>query len=98
MFQCLTSYKNLLKLQHPPPSKPQHAPHKWIPPIYGSKTQQQAIPPDITTPLSPSDTKFIESVVCSVLYYVETIDKTILTALNEIGTKYVHPTMHPKKT
>jgi hypothetical protein len=25
--------------QHPAPARPEHAPHKWNPPMYGAKTQ-----------------------------------------------------------
>ena len=74
--------KILLKLQYPSPSKPQHAPHKLVPHIYGSKTQQQAIVLDKTKLLSSSDTKFIESMVSYFLYYGRAIDSTVLTALN----------------
>ena len=31
--------KALHKFQHKPPTKPQHAPHAWIPPTYGQKVQ-----------------------------------------------------------
>jgi hypothetical protein len=29
----------LHKYQHPAPARPEHAPHRWNPPIYGAKTQ-----------------------------------------------------------
>ena len=37
--------KALHKFQHPPPKKPQYAPHTWIPPVYGQKVQH-ALPPE----------------------------------------------------
>ena len=61
---------------------PQHPPHEWLPLIYVSITQQQAITLGTTTMLSLSDTKFIKNVLSSFIYYGQAIDSTILTALN----------------
>ena len=34
----------LTKFQHPAPLRPQHAPHKWIEPVYGSRKPQSPTP------------------------------------------------------
>ena len=64
--------------------------YTWI------NTKQQVVPLDTTTLLSPSDTNFIKSVVGSSLNYERAINNTILTDLNEIGTKKAHSTLHTK--
>ena len=48
--------KALHKFQHPPPRKPQYAPHTWTPPIYGQKIQH-APPPDTLPVLDKKGTK-----------------------------------------
>ena len=81
----------LHKLQHPPPNKPQHAPHPWTKPVFGA--QVQFAPKDDTSPpLSTKDATFIQSVTGSLLYYARAVDPTILPALNEIATKQSKPT------
>ena len=81
----------LQKLQHQPPSKPQHSPHRYTSIQYGS-TPQLATPND-TSPLIPkSQHKYIQSIVGSFLYYGRDVDPTILTAINEIGYSQAAPT------
>ena len=83
--------KTLDRLQHPPPSKPQFAPHKWNKPIYGKHTQL-APSPDTSQQLSAKDTKYIQSAVGAYLYYARALEHTMLPALNEIGTTQAKPT------
>ena len=84
--------KTRVKLQHPPPRKPQHAPHRWNPPVYGKK-QQMITDPDTSPLLSPKDKQVIESIVGSFLYYGRAVDSTILPTLNEIGMQQSKPTV-----
>ena len=44
--------KALAQLNHPTPTRPQYAPHKWIKPTYGQK-DQYAQQPDDTVKLPP---------------------------------------------
>ena len=48
--------KALHKFQHPPPKKPQYAPHTWIPPVHGQKVQH-ALPPETLPVLDKKGTK-----------------------------------------
>ena len=88
--------KKLKKFNHPIPSKPQYAPHKWLKPAYG-KRLQYAPPPDKSNPLNDKETKQIQSICGSFLYYARAVDPTILPALNEIATQQSKPTSDTKK-
>lgn len=81
----------LHKFLHPIPSKPQHAPHTWTQPVYGARTQQ-AVDEDSSTPLNAVDTRKVQSIVGTLLYYARAVDPTILPALNEIAAKQASPT------
>ena len=83
--------KALQKLQHIPPKKPQHQPHKHISPIFGQQ-QQFTTPPDETPYLTPKETRYIQSIVGSFLYYARAVDPTILPTINELGLSQAKPT------
>ena len=83
--------KTLTKLHFEKEPRKQFAPHKWITPIYGHN-QQFALPPDNTELLDKKDTKYIQQVVGSFLYYSRAIDNTIITALSEIVLMQAKPT------
>ena len=90
--------KSLQRLQHLPPKSPQYSPQYHHPVNYSSKgTIQYAMQADTSPLLSPSETKWIQSVVGSFLYYARAIDCTILTALNHIGTTQAQPTQATKE-
>jgi hypothetical protein len=74
----------LHKFQHPPPSRLQHAPHKWTRPVYGAKIQY-APDPDDTTLLPAAGTKRVQQIVGTLLYYARAVDSTMLVALNAIS-------------
>ena len=59
-------YKTLEKLQHPPPVKEQHSPHRHTPPRYGQQ-QQFVNPPDTSKLLSSEDITHIQQIVGSFL-------------------------------
>ena len=83
--------KLCLRLNHPSPIRPQHAPHKWTQPAYGKATQY-APAPDSSPLLNAKDTKFIQSTAGSLLYYSRTVDPTLLPAFNEIAISHATPT------
>jgi hypothetical protein len=56
----------LERLQHPPPSRPQHAPHLWTQPAYGQKLQLAPI--DDTAKLDQKGIHFVQSCVGLLLY------------------------------
>ena len=88
--------KTLKKLEHPHPNKPVLAPHQWNKPAYGRSPQLAPI--DKSPPLNDkNETKRIQKIVGSFLYYARAIDSTILPALSEISTLQAHPTQNTKK-
>ena len=78
------------KLNHPSPRFPQHAPHRWTQPSYGSKTQMA--PVDNSPLLDATGKKKVQSVTGSMLYYARTADSTMLPAINEISSQQSKPT------
>ena len=77
--------KALKRLQYTPKISPQYSPHAHIPIQYATQnTRQYATAPDTSPLLGPKQTKYIQSVTGSFLYYGRALDFTILTALNEI--------------
>jgi hypothetical protein len=76
----------LQRFQHPNPSRPQHAPHMWQKPNYGAKTQY-ATPDDNTPFLDVKDTKRVQEVLGTFLYYARAVDSTMLVAIGEIATQ-----------
>ena len=78
--------KALHKFQHPTPKRPQHAPHEWTAPAYGSRVQCAQTKPDLPT-LDPAGTKIVQSVTGTLLYYSRSVDPTIILALNDISAQ-----------
>ena len=78
--------KALAKLKNVPSSIPQHAPHRWFPIIYGKKIQNVAVE-DTSTLLPEIETRHIQRIVGSFLYYARAIDNTLHPALNSIGSQ-----------
>jgi hypothetical protein len=76
----------LKRFQHPEPTRPQHAPHAWQKPNYGAKTQY-ATPNDTTPFLDVKDTKRVQEVLGTFLYYARAVDSTMLVAIGEITTQ-----------
>jgi hypothetical protein len=60
--------KCLARFQHKPTKRPQHAPHAWIPPSYGVKTQV-ATPQDASPLLDPAGITRIQQIVGVLLHW-----------------------------
>ena len=88
--------KALKKLNHQPSKVPQYAPHQWVVPAYGNKQQYAPLEPP-SEPLLPQETKHIQSVVGTFLYYGRAIDSTILPAINDIASSQAKPTQKTKQ-
>jgi hypothetical protein len=74
----------LERFAHPKPTRPQHSPHAWTAPHYGSGAQFE--PDEIdTTPLEPSGVKKLQQVIGVLLYYARMIDNTMLVAINTLS-------------
>ena len=87
--------KALHRFQHPPPSKPQYSPHKWLAPIYGAK--QQFATSDNSDLLDKKGTQRVQSVAGTFLYYARAVDPTMLPALTEISSSQSAPSQHTKQ-
>ena len=75
------------KFRDSKPHRNQHAQHEWIKPIYGRK--QQFTPLDLQKPqLSPSETREIQAIIGTYLYYAQAVDMTILPSLNTLATTH----------
>ena len=80
----------LARLQHPAPKQPQHAPHRWTAPSYGSKVQ--LAPVDTTPLLDAKGKKYVQSVTGTFSYYSRGVDPCMQPAINEIAAKQANPT------
>jgi hypothetical protein len=83
--------KALVRFNHKKPTKVQNSPYPHVSPKYG--TTIQYVPDEIESPtLSNEDTKYIQAVTGTLLYYARAIDPTILPALSAIATEQAKPT------
>jgi len=76
--------KALQRFQHPAPNRLQHAPHAWIPPQYGTKTQFTN-PIDATPPMDIPQTKRLQQIIGVLLYYARALNLTMLVALGSLA-------------
>jgi hypothetical protein len=86
-----------LRFNHPKPKKTQNSPHPHVIPQYGTKIQY-ASDADISPPLNKEETKYIQAVTGTLLYYGRAVDITILPALSAIATEHAQPTEQTKET
>ena len=78
--------KLLHKLQHPSPTKPQHSPHPHVPIVFGATAQLVGTSPD-SPRVSPSEIKYIQSVIGALLFYARAVDATLLKALSTLASE-----------
>jgi hypothetical protein len=76
--------KALQRFTHPLPKRPQHSPHKWVPPQYGA-TIQIAPPEDNTLPLDANGIKRLQEVISTLLFSARAVDNTMLVALGTLA-------------
>ena len=81
----------LQRFKHPTPTKQQNSPHPHVTPNYGAKIQYSPEEDD-SLPLDKEDTKYIQAVAGTLLYYGRAVDSTILTALSAVATEQAKPT------
>ena len=80
-------------MRHKPKNQPQYSPHQHIPIQYTqNKTRQYATQDYSSTLLSPKETKWVQSVIGSFLYYCRALDSTIATTLNDLARQQSKPT------
>jgi len=83
--------KALIRFEHKKPEKKQDSPHPHAIPAYGQKIQYAADEDD-SPKLGKEETKFIQQVAGTLLYYARAVDSTILVALSAIATEQAAPT------
>ncbi len=88
--------KALRRFKHETPDKIQNSPRPHVIPQYGAKLQH-AKDKDISPQLSKEETKYIQAVAGTLLYYTRAVDTTILTALSSITTEQVKPMQETMK-
>jgi hypothetical protein len=76
----------LQHFQHTVISQPEHTPHAWQKPTYGAKTQY-APPEDTSAPLDATDTKRVQEVLGTFLFYAWTVDSTMLVSLGTLASQ-----------
>ena len=77
----------LYKFQHHTQSRPQHSPHQWNPPNYGSTSPHLAHQAPESPNLAPPEATTVQQVVSIFLYYACAVDTTMLVELNSIDTE-----------
>ena len=82
--------KALHKFNHKPPNKPQHSPHQWTRPTYGTKVQHAT--DNDSPPASATAATYAQQVTGTFLYYALAINNTMLVSLNTISTQQFAPT------
>jgi hypothetical protein len=80
----------LSKFQHDAPKHPQHAPSRYVTPMYGARTQYAT--KDETPPLTAKQCITIQKVTGSALYYAKYVDPTVLMPLNDIAMEQTKAT------
>ena len=70
----------LQRFQHPPPTRPEHAPHAWQKPVYGAMTQY-APDPDNAPALDATFSKHLQEVLGTLLFYARAVDSAMLPAI-----------------
>jgi hypothetical protein len=81
----------LQRFAHPKPTRPQHAPHGWQKPQYGAKTQYAPYA-DTSPALDAADTKRVQEILGTLLYYARAVDSTMLTAIGSIAMQQASAT------
>jgi hypothetical protein len=76
----------LQRFQHSVPASHEVSPHACKAIKYGAKTQYAPIPSDMPA-LDTSDTKRIQEVLGTLLYYARAVNSTMLVAIGELATQ-----------
>ena len=87
--------KALARFEHPQPNRAQHSPYKCNTPQYGAKTQLTEHP-DTTHPLHAKDTKRLQEIIGTLLYYGRAVDSTMLVALGTLASAQTQGTQATK--
>jgi hypothetical protein len=80
----------LQRFIHPTPERPEHAPHDYAAPTYGSRQQFATI--DTSLAVNSKVTKRIQEVLWTLLYYAHAVDCTMIPAIGTIATQQANAT------
>ena len=72
---------------------PQHQPYPHIRKHYGEKAKY-AEAADVSPPLSIAKKQFVQEVTGTFIYYAQSVDPTMLTALGSIAAQQANPKEH----
>jgi hypothetical protein len=89
--------KAMIRFGHEKPSKVQNSPHPHKVTQYGAKIQY-AEDEDESPPLNKDETKYVQVVAGTLLYYVRAVDSTILTLLSSLATEQAKPMQKTMET
>jgi hypothetical protein len=81
----------LHKYQHPAPSRPEHAPHGWSPPIYGAKTQFVS-DTEPSPALSDKDVNKLQRLTGTLINYARAVDPTLIMPINVLASEQSNAT------
>ena len=81
----------LHKFQHPLPRRKQYAPHQWKPPQYGQRVQF-ANDNNNSPQLSETAKMHVPQIVGTLLYYLISLNFTMLPALGNLASQQANPT------
>jgi hypothetical protein len=76
----------LHKYQHAAPARPEHAPHTWNPPIYGTKTQYME-DKTASPALSDKDVNKLQQLTGTLLYYPRAGDPALIMPINVLASE-----------
>ena len=76
----------LNKFKHIGPAQPQHSPHRFTAPQYGTKVQMTD-PPDTSPRLPDPAIQRIQQIVGTLLYYSRAVNNTLLVALSALASE-----------
>ncbi len=88
--------KALIRFKHKTLDKLQNSLHPHVIQQYRAKTQY-AKEEDVSPPLSKEETKYVQAVAGTLLYYARAVNTTIRMALSSIATKQANPTQETMK-
>jgi hypothetical protein len=77
--------------QHPATTRPEHAPHKWNTPVYGSKTKYVEDENNSPT-LSAKDVNKLQQLTGTLLYYARAVDPTLIMPINVLASEQTKAT------
>jgi hypothetical protein len=76
----------LHKFQHQPPTRTQHAPHRWNEPVYDTNPQLTSLA-DETAPLPPDRIKQLQQITGMLLHYARAVGRAMLVALRTFAVQ-----------